>query len=77
MEANISNRSNVFEPYFPPITQHPQFKEFLRRCVESVRSINLHPSSFEEDYLALAQNDADLERRLLEVQRWSESHSIL
>lgn len=74
MKANVAFSHASFERYFPPITQDREFLALAGRLAASVRGIwaklvhALRPVSFEEAYLAQAQNHADLERRLFELQ---------
>ena len=66
MAADLSHRPRVFEPYFPPITQDPQFMAFVRQCVDDVREFS-RAGAFEEQYLAQAQNDSELETRTFQL----------
>ena len=74
MKAKLALSHGTFERYFPPVTQDPDFLALAHSIAALARGLlhrlsqALRPVSFEEAYLAQAQNCADLERRLFELQ---------
>lgn len=74
MKADLSLRHDVFEPYFPPMTRDADMRALghallaLAKRIWAGLATALEPVSFEEAYLAKAQNHADLERRMFDLQ---------
>lgn len=67
MDTNILNQRNVYEHYFPPITQDPEFAEFLTLAQDSVKQF-FGSRSFREQYLAGATSIADMEHRTFQLE---------
>ena len=66
MDANILNQRKVFEHYFPPITQDPEFAAFLTLAEGSIKQF-FGSRRFKEQYLASATSLADREYRAFQL----------
>jgi len=73
MKANFALPHHAFEGTFSPMSGDANFSTFVRRAAAVARRAfsklgqALRPISYEEAYLAKAQNHADLDRRLFEL----------